>query len=236
MCGQSLAFLISTLSSIIPKYLRRKYNISVEYCINVLINKCAISLIIFNWLFRQHRSPVMAGINLGRSLSLHDVSGSHQPQPSSSSLSTSVADVRVQFGAGIKNATRTRSTATVASEEEGLALLGEDDLLEQSAATADNSLLDYDSDGPDPSHHAGSGTSVHLVSTAMETDSEPATKVAPELDAMYYQSRSARLAGRQDTFVSLSNDNSFGKIVTVQSPQIGSFEDHCNLQDMFHGS
>jgi hypothetical protein len=70
----------------------------------------------------------------------------------------------------------------------------------------------------------------------METDIEPATKVAPELDAMYYQCRSARLAGRQDTFVSLSNDNSFGKIVTVQSPQIGSFEDHCNLEDTFHGS
>jgi hypothetical protein len=53
---------------------------------------------------------------------------------------------------------------------------------------------------------------------------------------MYYQCRSARLAGRQDTFVSVTLDSSFGKIVTVQSPPIGSFEDHCNIRGTFHGS
>jgi hypothetical protein len=70
----------------------------------------------------------------------------------------------------------------------------------------------------------------------METDFEAVPGETQELDAMYYQCRSAKLAGRQDTFVGISHDSSFGKIVTVQSPQIGSLEDHCNIRETFHGS
>jgi hypothetical protein len=70
----------------------------------------------------------------------------------------------------------------------------------------------------------------------METDTDTTSASAPEMDAMYYQCRSSRLAGRQDTLVSVSQDSSFGKIVTVQSPPIGSFEDHDNFHSTFHGS
>jgi hypothetical protein len=76
------------------------------------------------------------------------------------------------------------------------------------------------------------------LSTEMETDFVAALGEIQELNAMYYQCRSARLAGRHATFVSISNDtcSSFGKIVTVQSPQIGSLKDHCNIRETFHGS
>jgi hypothetical protein len=55
-------------------------------------------------------------------------------------------------------------------------------------------------------------------------------------DAIYFQCRSARTAGYKDTLVSVSQDESFGKKLTVQSPIIGTFEDHENLAGTFHGS
>jgi hypothetical protein len=133
--GRFLAFLISIQSLRIPNYLRSncKEYLDVKYGSTVLTKSCSLSLIIYHCLFRQPYTPAMAGVNLGRSRSLQDVSGSHQLQPSSSTLSSSVADVRVQLGTGNTDTARTHSTATVASEEEGLALLGEDamgDLLE----------------------------------------------------------------------------------------------------------
>jgi hypothetical protein len=58
---------------------------------------------------------------------------------------------------------------------------------------------------------------------AMETDAAEETSLGS--DAIYHQCKSARLHSRKDTLISVSPDNSFGKTVIVQSPQIGSFSD-----------
>jgi hypothetical protein len=66
-------------------------------------------------------------------------------------LSSSVVDVRGPLESESSNLARIRSNATLASEEEGLALLGDNtaagDLLELAGADVDNSILDYESDG-----------------------------------------------------------------------------------------
>jgi hypothetical protein len=133
-----------------------------------------------------------------------------------------------------------RHDASAASVEEGLALLGDNttgiDPLEHAGINVDNSILDYESHCSDSAQHSTHVPEALPLSTAMEMDSESAADAPPELDAMYYQCKSARLESRTDVFVSVSQDNSFGKVVSVQSPQIGSFEDHCNIKDKFHGS
>jgi hypothetical protein len=108
--------------------------------------------------------------------------------------------------------------------------------LEHAEISVDNSILDYESDCSDSEPHTPQAADKLSLSTAMETDGERAAVAPQEFDAMYYQCKSARLACRTDVFVSVSQDNSFGKVVSVQSPQFGSFEDHCNFKDTFHGS
>jgi hypothetical protein len=56
------------------------------------------------------------------------------------------------------------------------------------------------------------------------------------MDPVYYQCRSARILCQKDTLVSVSVDESFGKSVIVQSPSIGSIEDHEGICNTFHGS
>jgi hypothetical protein len=56
------------------------------------------------------------------------------------------------------------------------------------------------------------------------------------MDSVYYQCRSARTMCQKDTLVSVTVDESFGKRVIVQSPNIGSFEDHDEMGNTFHGS
>jgi hypothetical protein len=108
--------------------------------------------------------------------------------------------------------------------------------LEHAGISVDNSILDYESDCSDSELHTPQASDNLSLSTAMETDSERAAGAPQEFDAMYHQCKSARLASRTDVFVSVSQDSSFGKVVSVQSPQLGSFEDHCNFNDTFHGS
>jgi hypothetical protein len=223
--------------------------INFMVCSTLLVNKIAVTLLIHHCSPR-HTNTAMAGSSLRRSWSLLDVSrASHTPATVSSA---SVTDVRVQSGTSNRSTGNTGTSAsiaynndatardTIASEEQGLALLGDDaacgDPDGTSGIAVDNSILDYDSEGSDQTSQMTSGTGTHPLSTTMETDFEVAPEESQELDAMYYQCRSARLAGRHDTFVSVTHDSSFGKIVTVQSPQIGSFEDHCNIRGTFYGS
>jgi transcription elongation factor Elf1 len=62
------------------------------------------------------------------------------------------------------------------------------------------------------------------------------TGVNPAWDAVYFQCRSARTSGFKDVLISVSQDDSFGKKLTVQSPCIGSFEDYGSITDTFTGS
>jgi hypothetical protein len=74
----------------------------------------------------------------------------------------------------------------------------------------------------------------------MERDGEEAlAEAAPVdnvMDPMYYQCRSARLSCQKDKLISVSVDESFGKRVIVNSPNIGSLEDHGQIEKTFHGS
>jgi hypothetical protein len=199
----------------------------------------------------------MAGSGLGRSLSLLDVAelrgvtdrcSSLQPPTTASSSLQDVQDVQEESGTLRRFETCTSaqfSTPRVTSQsgnacmEEGLALLGDGSSIveqpEHEYHSVDNSILDYESDGSYPDTHTSHAAYKIPLSTAMETDVERVASVPQDFDAMYHQCKSARLACKTDTFVSLSQDNSFGRVVTVQSPQFGSFEDHCNFAETYHG-
>jgi hypothetical protein len=70
----------------------------------------------------------------------------------------------------------------------------------------------------------------------MDTDQQEQSAATTELDATYVQCRAARLSSHKDLLISVSQDESFGKTVTVQSACIGSFEDHGGLEKTFLGS
>jgi hypothetical protein len=137
--------------------------------------------------FLRHTNTVMAGSSpgssLGRSWSLIDVSRASQTP--SAVLSASATDVRVQPGTStsIRSSGNTETSTlraaardTTVSEEQGLALLGDDAAYGEPDGTGgisvDNSILDYDSEGSDQASHTTSGTEMHLLSATMETDSE----------------------------------------------------------------
>jgi hypothetical protein len=132
----------------------------------------------------RHTYTAMARNSLGRSWSLLDVSlASHTPPMV---LSSSTTDVRDQPGTsnrstgntGTARACSSDSTArdTIASEEQGLALLGDDaacgDPHDTTGIAVDNSILDYDSEGSEQISQTTSGTGTHPLSTAMDTDFE----------------------------------------------------------------
>jgi hypothetical protein len=154
----------------------------------------------------------MAGNSLGRSLSLHDVADrSSSLRPPTTALSASALDVRGRLHTEHEHAehkrTQTaisRTAAAAASVEEGLALLGDSttciDHLEHAGINVDNNILDYESDCSDFELHTTQAPDTLPLSTAMETDSEPAAGAPQEFDAMYYQCKSARLASRTDVF------------------------------------
>jgi hypothetical protein len=54
--------------------------------------------------------------------------------------------------------------------------------------------------------------------------------------AVEHQCHSARTSGYKDTLVSVSQDETFGKNITIQTPLIGSLGDHPNVDGTFHGS
>jgi uncharacterized protein YrzB (UPF0473 family) len=139
------------------------------------------------------------------------------------------------------------STLHAASEEEGYALLGQ---LSQDESTGDErldtALLDYDSDGNNASQvlvaselEISNSNQLTAMDTggSLEREGEEAlVETVPAdnvMDPMYYQCRSARLSCQKDTLISVSVDESFGKRVIVNSPNIGSLEDHGQIEKLF---
>ncbi len=59
---------------------------------------------------------------------------------------------------------------------------------------------------------------------------------ASTMEAVYFQSRSAQVSGYKDVLITVSQDESYGKKLTIQSPNTGSFEDHGKMEDTLHGS
>ncbi len=238
--------------------IKRKAMLLYEFTTDLLVYKKMhkkISSASISVLFHRSSRFRMAGSGLGRSLSLLDVAELHGETDRSSSLlpsttaSSSLLDVRERtrvmrrFDTHTSTRLATPRTATSsgsASVEEGLALLGDGTIcieqLEHAELSVDNSILDYESDCLDLDPPTPQAADKLPLSTAMETDVERAAAAPQEFDAMYHQCKSARLACRTDIFVSVSQDNSFGRVVSVQSPQFGSFEDHCNFKDTYHGS
>ncbi len=95
--------------------------------------------------------------------------------------------------------------------------------------------MDYDSD---TSRNADEISSALNTAAATVTDTDQYAQSSPpsEMDATYFQCRAARMSSHKDLLISVSQDESFGKTVTVQSATIGSFEDHGNLTSTFLGS
>jgi hypothetical protein len=143
------------------------------------------------------------------------------------------------------------------SEEEGLSLLIHGSpIRDDGTGMSEEHLLDYDSDGEhtsaaeDPLQSGNVEAHCQLVSKTphildMETDiptagtsgtTSDSSDTLSSPDVLYFQCRAARTANHRDTLVSISQDESFGKKVTVQSPTIGTLEDHENLDVTFHGS
>jgi hypothetical protein len=165
------------------------------------------------------------GHNLSRSQSLQNVGAGSGSAPAGD-----------RFG----NLSLSHSAIPTASEEEGL------ELLSSFAATEDNDsvnchseidtrLLDYDSDASREPDDVSSAVDT-APTAAMDTDQAPHCPPSSEMDASYIQCRAARLSGHKDLLISVSQDESFGKNVTVQSASIGSLEDHGNLHSTFFGS
>jgi hypothetical protein len=134
---------------------------------------------------------------------------------------------------------RSHASIPTSSEEEGLELLGTasttDDPDPISAhGEIDTRLLDYDSDTQqeDDAVSALDNTSA----TAMDTDQASLPATSPEMDATYVQCHAARTSSHKDLLISVSQDETFGKTVSVQSVCIGSLEDHGNLSCTFLGS
>jgi hypothetical protein len=131
------------------------------------------------------------------------------------------------------------SAIPTASEEEGLELLSsfaasEDNDIVNCHSEIDTRLLDYDSDAPRDDDAVSAVDTA--PSAAMDTDQATHRPPSSEMDASYIQCRAARLSGHKDLLISVSQDESYGKNVTVQSACIGSLEDHGNLQSTFFGS
>jgi hypothetical protein len=206
--------------------------------ITTMVEIIAITNVLFYYSLATPGDGMSGGsLSRHRSRSLADVSavaGSHRTESSLDSTLTA----------------RSLSTLHAASEEEGHALLGQHSYDESTGdERLDTALLDYDSDGNDANQalvasKLDSNSSNQLA--AMDTSGGPEgegeevpveTALADNvMDPMYYQCRSARLSCQKDTLVSVSVDESFGKRVIVNSPNVGSLEDHGQIEKTFQGS
>jgi hypothetical protein len=96
----------------------------------------------------------------------------------------------------------------------------------------DPTLLDNDSDSPETGNLAGDdGADVNMIIDNVITD-HPSSNVDP----LYHQCKTARRMAYVEHLVSVTNDGTFGTIVTSPSSQIGHLTDHDNLENTFHGS
>jgi hypothetical protein len=96
-------------------------------------------------------------------------------------------------------------------------------------------LLDYDSDISRDADEVSSALNT-AAATAMDTDQAAHSAPPSEMDATYVQCHAARTSSHKDLLISVSQDETFGKTVSVQSASIGPLEDHGNLASTFLGS
>jgi hypothetical protein len=200
-----------------------------EYVWKSYLLSCIITTIIF------HRPAVVKmagrlpdwnpGRNLNRSQSLVNVRGGSEITP------------EVDRPGNLSNS---HTAVPTSSEEEGLELLGSVAASEECETASwhgeiDSHLLDYDSDNTRDGDGSSSALNI-ATAAAMDTDQAEQSSPPAEMDATYLQCRAARMSSHKDLLVSVSQDESFGKTVTVQSANIGSFEDHGNLATTFLGS
>jgi hypothetical protein len=172
----------------------------------------------------------MAGGNLGRSRSLADFSSLRDPDDHSDLVRA-----------------RARDSLLFYSEAEGLELLSQNspgDMtqdLPMNSVASDSGLLDYESDGQDSAIAALQpvlSSEDPMLHASMDTEQAGPFQpvVNSVMNSVYYQCHSARTSCQKDTLVSVSVDDSFGKRMVVQSPGIGSLEDHDGISNTFHGS
>jgi hypothetical protein len=142
---------------------------------------------------------------------------------------------------GNQDGTLCRSHAAIptSSEEEGLELLGtaitsEDPDPIAAHGEIDTRLLDYDSDTSKDDEAVSTLDST--AATAMDMDQTAHPVTPPEMDTTYVQCHAARISSHKDLLISVSQDETFGKTVSVQSASIGSLEDNGNLSGTFLGS
>ncbi len=96
----------------------------------------------------------------------------------------------------------------------------------------DPSVLDFDSDNPgtEKEDELNTDGDKMLIDNVM---SEQSTSI---IDPLYHQCKIARRMSFVDRLVSVTNDGTFGSIVTSPSPQIGHLTDHDGLANTFCGS
>ncbi len=138
------------------------------------------------------------------------------------------------------NVSYSHASIPTSSEEEGLELLSsfaasDDNDIVNCHSEVDTRLLDYDSDASRETEEVSSAVNA-ASAAAMDTDQAAQRPSSSEMDATYIQCRAARFSGHKDLLISVSQDESFGKTVSVQSASIGSFVDHGNLHMTFFGS
>jgi hypothetical protein len=122
----------------------------------------------------------------------------------------------------------------------GTSRLAEESLLDGGSSTGspgcsaecDPSLLDIDSDSPETEKKdEHNSEDVNMLIDNVISDQHSST-----IDPLYHQCKNARRTSFVDRLVSVTNDGTFGTIVTSPSPQIGHMTDHDGLENTFCGS
>jgi hypothetical protein len=96
----------------------------------------------------------------------------------------------------------------------------------------DPSLLDFDSDNPGTE----TGDGINTEGDNMLVDNVMPDQLTSSIDPLYHQCKIARRMSFVDRLVSVTNDGTFGSIVTSPSPHIGHLTDHDGLANTFCGS
>jgi hypothetical protein len=199
---------------------------------------------IITYNFSRLRTEDMAGGQLGRSQSLFNIRGGDGD--GDGDLTTTAGTTRT-----VCELPSSSLAASLPSfgEEEGLRLLSQNSPSSRTKSShfndvnIDMSILDYDSDTtPDASEREpgaltqqDESLAASRASVDMETEAGTSDSTMSEMDAVYFQCRAARTSSSKDLLISVTSDDTFGKKITVQSPPIGSFEDHGKIGETFHG-
>jgi hypothetical protein len=96
----------------------------------------------------------------------------------------------------------------------------------------DPSVLDIDRDSPEGEKQDVLNTDdVNMLVDNVSSEQQTST-----IDPLYYQCKNARRMSFVDSLVSVTNDGTFGSVVSSPSPQIGHLTDHDGLANTFCGS